>query len=47
MAEPAADEIVVRVRAASLNYRDWLMVEGRYNPKQKLPLIPLSDGAVR
>jgi NADPH:quinone reductase-like Zn-dependent oxidoreductase len=29
---------------ASLNYRDLLMVKGQYNPKQKLPLIPLSDG---
>ena len=22
-----------------------MMVEGRYNPKQKLPLVPDSDGA--
>ena len=35
----------MRVRAASLNYRDLLTVEGKYNPKQKLPLIPCSDGA--
>ncbi len=35
----------MRLRAASLNYRDLLMVEGKYNPKQKLPLIPCSDGA--
>ena len=33
------------MRAASLNYRDLLMAMGRYNPKQKLPLIPCSDGA--
>ena len=32
------------MRAASLNYRDWLMVEGKYNPRQPLPLIPGSDG---
>jgi NADPH:quinone reductase-like Zn-dependent oxidoreductase len=32
------------MRAASLNYRDLLMVRGEYNPRQKLPLIPLSDG---
>jgi len=38
-------QILVRVRAASLNYRDWLMVQGKYNPRQKLPLIPCSDGA--
>lgn len=42
---PGRGEVLVRVRAVSLNYRDWLMVQGLYNPKQKLPLIPLSDGA--
>ncbi|MCU0682675.1 MAG: NAD(P)-dependent alcohol dehydrogenase [Polyangiaceae bacterium] len=34
----------VRMRAASLNYRDLMMVEGRYNPRQPLPLVPCSDG---
>ncbi|HVT59591.1 MAG TPA: NAD(P)-dependent alcohol dehydrogenase [Thermoanaerobaculia bacterium] len=42
---PGCGQVVVRVRAASLNYRDLMTVEGRYNPKQKLPLIPCSDGA--
>jgi NADPH:quinone reductase-like Zn-dependent oxidoreductase len=37
----------VRVQATSLNQRDLMMVEGRYNPRQKLPLIPNSDGAGR
>jgi NADPH:quinone reductase-like Zn-dependent oxidoreductase len=32
------------MRAASLNYRDLLTVKGAYNSKQRLPLIPLSDG---
>jgi len=32
------------MRAASLNYRDLLMVQGHYNPHQPLPLIPCSDG---
>jgi NADPH:quinone reductase-like Zn-dependent oxidoreductase len=47
VATPAAGpgQILVRLKAASLNYRDWLMVLGMYNPKQALPLIPLSDGA--
>ena len=31
--------------AASLNYRDLMMVEGSYNPKLRLPLVPFSDGA--
>ncbi|TGL92738.1 NAD(P)-dependent alcohol dehydrogenase [Leptospira barantonii] len=42
---PGHGEVLVRFRAASLNYRDYLMAIGKYNPKQKLPLIPLSDGA--
>lgn len=43
--EPGPRQALVRLRAAALNYRDLLMVEGKYNPKQKLPLIPCSDGA--
>ena len=42
---PGPGQVVVRVRAASLNYRDLLTVEGSYNPKQPLPLVPLSDGS--
>jgi NADPH:quinone reductase-like Zn-dependent oxidoreductase len=42
---PGAGQVAVQVRAASLNYRDLLTVEGSYNPKQPLPLVPLSDGA--
>jgi NADPH:quinone reductase-like Zn-dependent oxidoreductase len=38
-------QVVVRIKAASLNYRDLLTVKGQYNPKQPLPLIPCSDGA--
>jgi 2-desacetyl-2-hydroxyethyl bacteriochlorophyllide A dehydrogenase len=37
-------QVVLRMRAASLNYRDLLMVRGHYDPKQRLPLIPGSDG---
>lgn len=43
--DPADHEIRIRMHAASLNFRDYLMVTGKYNPKLKLPLIPLSDGA--
>jgi len=45
--EPVAGpgQVVVAMRAASLNYRDLSMVLGQYNPKQRLPLIPCSDGA--
>src|SRR5262249_21480074 len=38
-------QVVVKIKAASLNFRDLLTVKGQYNPKQPLPLIPLSDGA--
>lgn len=41
---PGRGAIALRMRAASLNYRDLLMVRGLYNPRQPLPLIPLSDG---
>lgn len=42
--EPARGEVLLRLRAASLNFRDYLMVTGVYNPRQELPLIPCSDG---
>ena len=38
-------QIVIQIKAASLNYRDLLKVRGHYNPRQPLPLIPCSDGA--
>ena len=44
---PGFRQVVVEVLAASLNYRDLLMVQGRYNPRQPLPLIPVSDGVGR
>jgi NADPH:quinone reductase-like Zn-dependent oxidoreductase len=42
---PGANEVLVRVHANSLNYRDLLVVKGLYDPKMRLPRIPLSDGA--
>src|SRR5690606_4788714 len=36
--------IKLRMRKASLNYRDLMMIRGEYNPRQPLPLVPLSDG---
>src|SRR2546423_9732012 len=42
---PGPLQIVVRMKAWSLNYRDLLVVTGQYNPRLKLPLVPLSDGA--
>jgi NADPH:quinone reductase-like Zn-dependent oxidoreductase len=45
MPEPAAGDVLVKLHAASLNYRDLMVVSGTYNPKMKLPAVPFSDGA--
>jgi NADPH:quinone reductase-like Zn-dependent oxidoreductase len=42
---PGPGEVLVEIRAISLNFRDLLVVKGVYNPKLKLPRIPCSDGA--
>ena len=42
---PGPDEILVRMYAASLNFRDVMVVSGTYNPQMKLPAVPFSDGA--
>jgi NADPH:quinone reductase-like Zn-dependent oxidoreductase len=42
---PGAGEVLVRLKAATLNYRDLLTVKGGYGSRQKFPLIPGSDGA--
>lgn len=41
----APTQVRLAIKAVSLNYRDHLMVDGLYNPKQPLPLVPCSDGA--
>jgi NADPH:quinone reductase-like Zn-dependent oxidoreductase len=43
--EPGPGEVLVRMKALSLNYRDLLVVRGQYDPKLSFPLQPLSDGA--
>jgi NADPH:quinone reductase-like Zn-dependent oxidoreductase len=42
---PGVGEVLVRLAAASLNYRDLIVAKGTYNPKLKRPMVPLSDGA--
>ena len=44
MPEPRYNEVVIRVAAVSLNYRDMDMVLGTYPFKFPLPLVPTSDG---
>ncbi len=44
--EPGPTEVVIAMRAASLNYRDHVMLQRGYGARSgELPLIPVSDGA--
>jgi NADPH:quinone reductase-like Zn-dependent oxidoreductase len=43
--KPGAGEVLVRMHAASLNYRDVLIAKGLYPEKFQLPIVPVSDGA--
>jgi NADPH:quinone reductase-like Zn-dependent oxidoreductase len=43
--QPGPFELLLKVRAASLNYRDLMMLKGSYNPKMQMPRVPLSDAA--
>jgi NADPH:quinone reductase-like Zn-dependent oxidoreductase len=43
--EPGFGEARVRIEWVSLNRRDLLLIEGVYNPRQILPIVPCSDGA--
>lgn len=43
--KPGPGQVLVKMGAFSLNYRDLLVVKGLYNPKLRLPFVPLSDGA--
>jgi len=41
---PGARQVLLRMRAASLNYRDLSIARGEYG-SYRLPLVPVSDGA--
>jgi NADPH:quinone reductase-like Zn-dependent oxidoreductase len=43
--DPGPAQVLVRMRAASLNFRDLVVAKGGYGRNVKLPLVPLSDGA--
>jgi NADPH:quinone reductase-like Zn-dependent oxidoreductase len=43
--QPGPFEVLLKVRAASLNYRDLMMLKGSYNPRMQMPRVPLSDAA--
>ncbi len=43
---PGAGQVVVRIEAASVNYRDFVVARRGYGRRTgKLPLVPVSDGA--
>lgn len=42
---PSARQLVVKVQALSLNYRDLMVTKGTYSPRLKLPMTPFSDAA--
>lgn len=42
---PAAGEVLVKIHAASINYRDLLILSGQSASGGSDPVIPLSDGA--
>ncbi len=42
---PGPGQVLVRIKAAALNYRDLVIAKGAYGRSLKLPLVPLSDGA--
>jgi NADPH2:quinone reductase len=43
--QPAADEVLVDVHAASVSYMDYLMTCGRYQLRPALPYVPGTDAA--
>lgn len=43
--EPGPGEVLIQVRASSLNFRDFIVAHGRYPTGVKPFVIPLSDGA--
>lgn len=42
---PGRGQILIRIRAASLNFRDSKIIEGLFGPAVPAGIIPLSDGA--
>jgi len=42
---PGPQDVVLRMRAATLNYRDLAIARGNYHARVSAPLIPVSDGA--
>ncbi|MBD2035619.1 NAD(P)-dependent alcohol dehydrogenase [Leptolyngbya sp. FACHB-321] len=43
--QPQVGQVLVKMHAASLNYRDLLVIKGAYGSQAIQPIVPLSDGA--
>lgn len=43
--ELGSHDVLLKMKAVSLNFRDFLIAKGLYSRNLKLPLVPLSDGA--
>lgn len=41
---PGQREVVLRMRAVALNFRDLAIMRGEYHARVSLPLVPVSDG---
>src|SRR5262245_28368332 len=44
---PSPRQVLLRMEAWSLNYRDLMVAHGQYSARLPLPLTPLSDGVGR
>ncbi|MGY0036339.1 zinc-dependent alcohol dehydrogenase family protein [Pedobacter sp. NJ-S-72] len=42
--KPLDNEVLVRIKAVSLNYLDLILAQGSFNPDLAFPYIPASDG---
>ena|SRR3989338_5590541 len=42
---PQAKQVLVKIHAVSLNYRDLVIAKGEYSFRLKNNLVPVSDGA--
>jgi NADPH:quinone reductase-like Zn-dependent oxidoreductase len=43
--QPGPDDVLIRVRAASLNYRDVVLLKGIYKQNMIFPFVPISDAS--
>jgi len=42
---PGPGDVLIKIKSASLNYRDWEVINGQYHTNYGKGLVPLSDGS--